>query len=119
MKIFCHPRWSTCKKMISLIEELNVSYEYTDLTKESIDFKLLKDVYNRLNMPIKKLFNTSGVDYRKNNIKELFNKLTEDELLKLICENGMLLKRPFIIDNDKVYIGNNLEKIREEYSENN
>ncbi len=114
MKVYCHPRWTTCKKTISLIEELGIDYDYVDLTKESIDFDTLYDLYKKLDLPIKKFFNTSGMDYRNNNIKELFDTLSEEELLKLITENGMLLKRPFIID-EKVYIGNSLEELSNDY----
>ncbi len=114
MKIYCHPRWSTCKKTIRLIEELGVSYELFDLTKESVELETLVNIYNREGLPLKKFFNTSGVEYRKNNVKELFDKLSEEEMLKLISENGLLLKRPFIID-EKVYIGNKLEEIESDY----
>ncbi len=98
-----------------MIEELNVEYEYVDLTKESIDFDTLNGLYQKLDLPIKKFFNTSGMDYRNNNIKDLFDKLSDEELLKLITENGMLLKRPFIIGK-RVYIGKQLDEIMEDYS---
>ncbi len=114
MKIYCHPRWSTCKKTIRLIEELEISYELFDLTKESVELETLIKIYNEEGLPLKKFFNTSGLEYRNNNIKELFDKKSDEEMLKLISENGLLLKRPFIIDK-KVYIGNNLEEIEKDY----
>lgn len=97
-----------------MIEELGIDYSYVDLTKESIDFDTLNSLYKNLGLPIKKFFNTSGMDYRNNNIKDLFDKLSDEELLKLITENGMLLKRPFIIDK-KVYIGNKIDEIIADY----
>lgn len=114
MKIYCHPRWSTCKKTIRLIEELNIEYDYVDLTQESIDYETLSKLYKELDIPLKKFFNTSGVEYRKHNVKDMFDTSTDEEMLKLICGNGLLLKRPFIIDK-KVYIGNKIEEIASDY----
>ncbi len=114
MKIYCHPRWSTCKKTIRLIEDLGIEYDYVDLTQESIDYDTLVELYEKLDLPLKKFFNTSGMDYRNNNIKDLFDEKSDNEMLKLISENGMLLKRPFIVGK-KVYIGNKLEEIESDY----
>lgn len=110
MKVYCHPRWSTCKKTIRLIEEQNKTYEYIDLTKESIDYELLLSLYQTNDIPLKKYFNTSGVEYRTNGIKLLFDQNSDEEMLELISKNGLLLKRPFIIDNDVLYIGKSYEE---------
>lgn len=115
MKIYCHPRWTTCKKTIRLIEELKIKYDYVDLTETSIEYEELLDIYNNNDYKLKQYFNTSGMEYRKNNIKDQFDKLTAEEMLKLISENGLLLKRPFIID-DEILIGNNLELLAMKYS---
>ncbi len=105
MKIYCHPKWSTCKKTIRLIEEANIDYDYIDLTVTSIDYDELLDIYNIQDIPLKKYFNTSGVEYRKNDVKSQFEKSSDEVMLKMISENGLLLKRPFIIDGNNIYIG--------------
>ncbi len=97
-----------------MIEEYGIEYEYFDLTKQSIDFESLLKIYNTNRIPLKKYFNTSGVEYRTKGIKDLFDLRSEEEMLKLLSENGLLLKRPFIID-DEVLIGNNYERLIEKY----
>lgn len=97
-----------------MIEGLGIEYDYVDLTKDSIEFEELKTIYKEQDLPIKKYFNTSGIVYRENNIKDKFDELNEDELLKLISENGLLLKRPFIIDK-KIYIGNQIDQLENDY----
>lgn len=113
MKLYCHPRWQTCKQTIRLIEEYGKEYEYYDLTKTSVDLSTLKELFAVNDYEIKKYFNTNGVEYRKQNIKEKLSKLSDIELLTLLSENGLLLKRPFIIASTLI-IGKDEKKLMEE-----
>lgn len=97
-----------------MIEELGIEYKYYDLTLTSIDYDLLVKIYEENDYKLKQYFNTSGVEYRNNNIKDLFESKTDAEMLEIISKNGLLLKRPFIIDK-KVYIGNKLEELESDY----
>ena len=64
-------------------------------------------------LPIKKFFNTSGNVYKQNNLKDVVNNLTLEEAAKMLSENGMLIKRPLLINGDRIVIGFNEEKYDE------
>ena len=96
---------STCKKTEKFLEEKNISYKFQDVKEEKPE----KD-------QIKKFFNTSGQIYRKLNLKDKLKDMSEDEKLDLLASDGMLLKRPIIVNGDDVVVGRlNIER----YFENN
>ena len=68
-------------------------------------YEELKEWHKLSGLPIKKLFNTSGMVYKSLNLKDKLLDMTEDEQLRLLSTDGMLVKRPVIIDGDKVWFG--------------
>lgn len=104
--ILCYPRCGTCKKAEKWLKEHNIEYNYRPIHEDNPSFKELKEWKEKSQVPINKWFNTSGKLYRENNMKEKVNTLSEDELLKILSENGMMVKRPvLLIDTDKVLVG--------------
>ena len=65
----------------------------------------LKEWYGKSGLPIKKFFNTSGQLYKEMQLKDRLSSMSEDEQLRLLASNGMLVKRPIVLDGEKVLIG--------------
>ena len=101
----CYPKCSTCKKAEKFLQDKNISYELRDIklnnpTKEELDcfVKLSgKDV--------KAFFNTSGLVYKELGLKDKLTNMSYDEKLEVLSTNGMLVKRPLFVTEDKVYVG--------------
>lgn len=107
---------STCKKAEKFLEEKNISYKFQDVKEEKPEKDQIKDLYEKSGLDIKKFFNTSGQIYRKLNLKDKLKDMSEDEKLDLLASDGMLLKRPIMVNEDDVVVGRlNIEK----YFENN
>ncbi len=104
--ILCYTRCNTCKKAEKWLKENKFEYTYRAIDKENPSYEELKEWYAKSGLTINKFFNTSGKLYREQNIKEKVKTLSEDELLHILAENGMMVKRPLLIaENDKVLVG--------------
>ncbi len=104
--ILCYSRCSTCKKAEKWLKENDLEYQYRAIDKENPTYEELKDWYAKSKLPIKRWFNTSGKLYREQNIKEKVGSLSDDELLKILAENGMMVKRPIMVaENGIVLVG--------------
>ncbi|CAM3429689.1 Spx/MgsR family RNA polymerase-binding regulatory protein [Pseudostreptobacillus hongkongensis] len=100
-----YPKCSTCKNAYSKLKELGIELEYRDIANDKLNYDELKHIYEKSGLDIKKFFNTSGQVYRSENIKDKLDKMSIDEKLQLLSTNGMLVKRPILIYNDKILIG--------------
>ena len=100
-----HPRCSTCKKAIGFLEEHNISYEKRDILEKNPTVDELKAWLEMIDKPIKSMFNTSGNMYKDLNLKDKLDLMTTDEKVNLLASNGMLVKRPILLMNDKVLFG--------------
>lgn len=114
MKIYCYPKCSTCKKATNWLDENNISYDYVDIKQNPPSVKDLKDYYKLSKLPLKKFFNTSGNSYKELNMKERFHREDEDTLLERLSNDGMLIKRPLLVTEDKVLLGFKEDKWTEE-----
>ena len=81
--------------------------EYTDrhIVEDNPSYDELKEWYGKSGLPIKKFFNTSGQLYKEMQLKDRLASMSEDEQLRLLASNGMLVKRPIVLDGEKVLIG--------------
>ena len=105
MILFWYPRCSTCIKAKKFLDDNNVSYELRDIVSDNPNYQELKDLLEKSNLDIKRFFNTSGLLYRSMNLKEKLDNMSLDEKLELLSSNGMLVKRPILVDNNKVLVG--------------
>lgn len=104
MNLFiCYPKCSTCKKAKAFLDENHISYKERDIKLENPTKEELK-LWSK-NVPLKKFFNTSGILYRELSLKEKIPNMTEEEMLDTLSSNGMLVKRPLFIANEKVLVG--------------
>ncbi len=85
----------------------NLEFEYREIVEESLTLEELKDIYRKSGLPIKRLLNTSGTVYRDLEMKDKVKTYKDEEILKLLSENPMLVKRPVLIRDDLVLIGFN------------
>lgn len=105
MLFICYPKCSTCQKARKWLEENNIEYTERHIVESNPSYDELKEWYEKSGLPLKRFFNTSGLMYKDMKLKDKLPNMGEDEQLMLLATNGMLVKRPIIIDGDKIYTG--------------
>ena len=100
-----YPKCSTCQKAKKWLDEHQISYEDRHIVENNPTFEELKDWYERSGLPLKKFFNTSGMLYKEMKLKDKLSEMSEEEQLKLLATDGMLVKRPLVVDGDTVLTG--------------
>ena len=100
-----YPKCSTCKKAKKWLVEHQSAYDDRHIVEENPTFDELRDWYGRSGMPLKKFFNTSGMLYKEMKLKDKLPTMSEEEQLRLLATNGMLVKRPLIVDGNTVLTG--------------
>ncbi len=105
MQFIYYPKCSTCQKAKKWLDEHNIEYTGRNISEANPTYEELKEWYGRSKLPLKKFFNTSGLIYKDMGLKDKLADMSEDEQLRLLSTNGMLVKRPLIINDDIVLIG--------------
>lgn len=105
MDFICYPKCTTCKKAEKWLNDNGVPYELRDIKENNPTFEELSDWYARSGLPLKKFFNTSGLLYKSMGLKDKLASMTEDEQLRLLATDGMLVKRPILVNGKKVLVG--------------
>ena len=100
-----YPKCSTCQKAKKWLDAHDVTYADRHIVEDNPSYDELKKWYEKSGLPLKKFFNTSGMLYKEMQLKDKLPTMSEEEQLKLLETNGMLVKRPLIVDEDKVLIG--------------
>lgn len=100
-----YPKCTTCKKAEKWLQDNHISYESRHIKEENPSYEELKEWYQRSGLDIKKFFNTSGNLYKEMKLKDKLLDMSEEEKLKLLATDGMLVKRPLIVMEDKVLTG--------------
>ena len=105
MKIYCYPKCTTCKKALKWLDEQGKAYEEIDIKENNPSKEDLKAAYEKSGLPLKRFFNTSGLKYKELKLKDRLASMSEDEQLELLASDGMLVKRPLVIDGETVLTG--------------
>lgn len=105
MLFLCYPKCSTCQKAKKWLEANEIEYTERHIAEDNPTYDELKEWYQQSGLPLKKFFNTSGLVYKEMQLKDKLPEMSEDEQLKLLATNGMLVKRPMAISEDKVLVG--------------
>ena len=100
-----YPKCSTCKKAKKWLEENNVEFEDRNIVEETPTIEELTEWIKSNELDIKKWFNTSGLKYKELNLKEKLLNMSDEEKIKLLASDGMLIKRPLLITDKGIYIG--------------
>lgn len=107
VQFYGYKRCGTCRKGEKHLNENGVEYQFIDITVAPPGLAELRQIITNSGKPLKKFFNTSGVVYREERIKDKLPSMSEDEQIKLLASNGKLLKRPIVSDGNKSSVGYN------------
>ena len=105
MLYICYPKCSTCRKAQSWLDENGINYTLRDIKEDNPSYDELKQWYEKSGLPIKRFFNTSGKLYKEMQLKDKLPSMSEEEQLKLLASDGMLVKRPIAVTDDSVLVG--------------
>lgn len=104
--LFLHyPKCTTCQKARRWLDEQGAAYEARDIKEERPSLDELREWIGRSGLPLKRFFNTSGLQYRALRLKDKLADMGEEEQLKLLASDGMLLKRPLLVTDKAVIPG--------------
>lgn len=101
----CYSKCGTCQKAEKWMKSNGIEYNYRPIKEENPSKEELKTWLASSGLPISKFFNTSGLLYKELNMKDKVKTLSEDELLDILASNGMMVKRPILLANNKVLVG--------------
>ena len=110
IKFICYPKCSTCKKAQSYLDDNSIEYETRNIKTDNPSYDELKEWYEMSELPLKTFFNTSGILYRSMGLKDKLGSMSEEEQLKLLATDGMLVKRPIAVSENTVLVGFNADK---------
>lgn len=100
-----YPKCSTCQKAKAWLDSHGLKYEDRHIVENNPTYEELKEWYKKSGMPLKKFFNTSGLLYKELQLKDKLPTMSEDEQLKLLATNGMLVKRPVVVTEKVILTG--------------
>ena len=103
--VYCYSRCSTCKKALKWLDENGIEHEVLDIKEDHPDEDLLRKYYAMSGLPLKRFFNTSGIQYREMGLSKKLPDMSEEEQIALLATDGMLVKRPLVVGDDFVLTG--------------
>ncbi len=105
LKFICYPKCTTCQKARKWLDDNQIEYEFRDIKLDNPTLDELTEWHKKSGLSLKKFFNTSGLLYKSLDLKNKLIDMSEDDMLKLLATDGMLVKRPIVIGDDFVLIG--------------
>ncbi len=100
-----YPKCSTCQKARKWLDAHQIEYTDRHIVEDHPVYSELKQWYEKSGLPLKRFFNTSGILYKEMQLKDKLPSMSEDEQLNLLATNGMLVKRPIVVDDHMVLVG--------------
>ena len=100
MLFVCYPKCSTCQKAKAWLQERGVAFDERDIKQDNPTEQELRAWHEKSGLPLKRFFNTSGLQYKALGLKDKLPAMTEDEQYALLATDGMLVKRPLLIGED-------------------
>ena len=105
MEFIEYKKCSTCKKAKKYLDDKKIKYIDRSIVDNVPTAEEIKTYINKYNIDIKKLFNTSGLKYKELKLKDKLINMTEEEKIKLLTSDGMLIKRPLLVNEDILLVG--------------
>ena len=105
IKFICYPKCTTCQKAKKWLDDIKIEYELRDIKEDNPSLEELTAWHKMSGLPLKKFFNTSGLLYKSMELKDKLPTMSEEEQLKLLASDGMLVKRPLVIGDNFVLVG--------------
>ena len=100
MLFVCYPKCSTCQKAKAWLQERGVAFDERDIKQDNPTEQELRAWHEKSGLPLKRFFNTSGLQYKALGLKDKLPAMTEDEQYALLATDGVLVKRPLLIGAD-------------------
>ena len=105
IEFICYPKCTTCQKAKKWLDVNKIEYNFRDIKENNPSLTELTAWYKMSGLPLKKFFNTSGLLYKSMELKDKLPTMSDDEQLKLLATDGMLVKRPLVIGENFVLVG--------------
>jgi len=105
MLFLCYPKCSTCRKAQDWLDDHGIAYDLRDIKLNNPTAEELTLWYRKSGLPLKKFFNTSGLQYKALGLKDKLPSMSEEEQIALLATDGMLVKRPLLIGEEFVLTG--------------
>ncbi|MGN8896353.1 arsenate reductase family protein [Flavonifractor sp. HCP28S3_F3] len=105
MLALCYPKCTTCKKALAWLEEKGIQTEGRDIKLQRPTAEELRQWHQISGLPLKRFFNTSGLQYKALELKDKLPGMSEDEQIQLLASDGMLVKRPILVGDGFVLVG--------------
>lgn len=116
LEFICYPKCTTCQRAKKWLDDNKTEYELRDIKEDNPSYDEISAWYKMSGLPLKKFFNTSGRLYKSMELKDKLPTLSEDDQLKLLATDGMLVKRPLVIGEDFVFVGFKASEWEEKYT---
>ena len=100
-----YPKCSTCKRAKKYLEDRGIAFQDRHIVEENPTEEELTKWIGMSGLPVKKFFNTSGMKYKELGLKDRLPDMSQEEQIRLLASDGMLVKRPLLIDGDRIQIG--------------
>jgi arsenate reductase len=105
MLFICYPKCTTCQKAQKWLDENKIAYDFRDIKTRNPSYDELKTWYEKSGLPLRRFFNTSGLLYKSLQFKAKLPDMSNEEQLRLLSTDGMLVKRPILIGDGFVLVG--------------
>ena len=105
MLFICYPKCTTCQRAKKWLEDHDIEFDLRDIKEDNPSAEELKAWHAKSNLPLKRFFNTSGMAYRAQNLKDKLPEMSEAEQYELLATDGMLVKRPILVTDEAVLVG--------------
>ena len=105
IQFVCYPKCTTCQKALKWLKDNDIDVQIRDIKEDRPSYEELKEWHGRSGLELKKFFNTSGLLYKDMKLKDRLPDMTEEEKFALLSGDGMLVKRPILVTEDKVLVG--------------
>lgn len=105
MLFICYPKCTTCQKAKAWLEQNRIRYDLRDIKIDNPTYEELVKWHSASGLPLRRFFNTSGTLYKSMNLRERLPEMTEEEQLRLLASDGMLVKRPILVGKGFVLVG--------------
>ncbi len=100
-----YPKCTTCQKAKKWLDENGIEYTDRHIKEENPGFDELREWHSKSGLELKKFFNTSGLLYKSMELKDKLPAMSDEEKIKLLSTDGMLVKRPLLITENTVLVG--------------
>ena len=105
IQVYCYSRCSTCRKALNWLEAHGVAHQVIDIKADHPDEESLRRYHRISGLPLKRFFNTSGIQYRELELSKKLPEMAEDEQFRQLASDGLLVKRPLVVGEDFVLTG--------------